>query len=491
MLNTTFVLESSDYWNSLDEPSNLPIVARDGTIRRYTGSLSDITLNKVFPTVDPWQNHYRNVLTELVDSGIRQFDFDGVPWQWVPNCWNDNHDHPKGRGGNWHTQRFRKLLQDLHMTSSIDEDLVLGGEGIADFYLPFMNLHVIRDGYAEVDDPTVRNGNAEVVPMFPYTYGDYAATRSLKGHIGVQSGERNPQRLIAGRAIEWGAIPLFMGVYEYIYDKEIVEYYSKIGKARNGYANRFLGHGEMLSPPDIERQMVSISQNEHSIETPEIRGNAWRSPKGDLGIVLTNVSNRDESRTISIDFKSQSFELPTTPLVYIVRNGQYRAVSNTRVTVKLEPSDIALIAAIPDSSAARDSLAMISQAQSVLKNGNDKLEDAKRAFDAHEFERAKEISAEAKKSETSKEADTEVSTKSETNKGSTTGEQTDSGPKESPNNEPTAVDSPGFSIMSSLGAVLGYSLSVKLLKRLFIDDDNQDGKLEPNLTQDNKSGKNK
>lgn len=460
MLSPTFLLESSDYWGSLDQPSALPIKARDGTIRRYRDDGADISLDKIAPTVQPWQDHYRGVLTELVAAGITHLDLDGTPWQWVPDCWNDAHDHPQGKGGNWFPQRLRQLLRELHATHDIDGGLILGGEGIADFYLPYMNEHVIRDGMAEFDDPAVERGLAEVVPMFPYAFGDYAATRSQKGHIGEFADQRNIQRLIAGRAVEWGAIPLFMGHYDPApgaYDNALLEYYARIGAARAGYANRFLARGEMLMPPVIDRRRVTITQRGVETTTEEIRGTGWRSPTGDLGIVLTNVSNRSEPREVSVDLATQPFELPQEPLVYVVQNGQYRAVDGTTVSLTLKPSDIILIAVIPDEAAARKALAKIIGAQEEVNADEALLRDAKRAFDTHEFERAAEIATEAIEISTP----TPTETEERNERTSTFATETDG------SNKPTSTGAtgPGFGVGGSLGALLGGGALARWMDR--------------------------
>lgn len=457
MLNPTFLLESSDYWASLEQPSTLPIRAQDGTIRRYTDDEADITLDKIAPTVQPWQAHYRDVLTQLVAAGITHLDLDGTPWQWVPDCWNDAHDHPQGKGGNWFPQRLRQILRELHTTQDIDSELILGGEGIADFYLPYMNEHVIRDGMVEFDDPAVERGLAEVVPMFPYAFGDYAATRSQTGHIGEFADQRNIQRLIAGRAVEWGAIPLFMGHYDPAsgeYDDVLLEYYARIGAARAGYANRFLARGEMLTRPTIDRRTVTISQRGVETETEDIRGTGWRSPTGDLGIVLTNVSNRDEPRSVSINLATQPFELPSEPLVYVVRNGQYRAVDGTTASLTLEPSDITLVAAIPDVAAARKALTSIIEAQATGDADEALLRNAKRAFDTHEFERATEGATKA--------LETPIATK---------------GSDEPPNTEATETSAtgPGFGVGEGIATLLGGGALARWLdKNIEGDEEGED-----------------
>lgn len=484
MLSPTFLLESSDYWASLDQPSALPIKARDGTIRRYTGDEAGITLDKIAPTVQPWQDHYRGVLTELVSSGITHLDLDGTPWQWVPNCWNDAHDHPQGKGGNWFPQRLRQLYKKLHDTHNINGGLILGGEGIADFFLPYMNEHVIRDGMAEFDDPAVDRGLAEVVPMFPYAFGNYAATRSQKGHIGEFADQRNIQRLIAGRAVEWGSIPLFMGHYDPApgdYDDALLEYYARIGAARAGYANRFLARGEMLTRPVIDRRTVTITQRGVETETEEIRGTGWRSPTGNLGIVLTNVSNRTGSREMSIDLATQPFELPSEPLVYVVRNGQYRAVDGTTVSLTLEPSDITLIAVISNDAVAQEALSKIIEAQKMANTDEALLKDAKRAFDIREFKRVTEVLENStvtptETERTDKPTSTPATKTKESNKPTSTpitetkesSKLTDTrATKTNRSNEATSTSAtgPGFGVGEGLGTLLGAGVLARWVDR--------------------------
>jgi len=458
-LNPTFAFKLSDYWTNLDTPSDLPIVDRSGEPREYTDSNVGLTFNKMEPTTPEWRDHYWEALENLIDAGVTQPQLDGVPWQWVPNCWNEAHDHPLGQGGNWFSNQIRSLLRELHTTFDIDGGLALGGEGIADFYLPHMNIHIIRDGMVEFDDPAVKRGAGEVVPMFPYTFGDYASTRTQKGHIGTYTSQRNIQRLIAGRAVAWGTVPLFMGPYEPLsggYDDELLDYYARIGDARTGYANRFLARGTMLGKPDLDRQTVTINQRNVETETQEVRGHGWESPDGDVGVVLTNVSNRNKTRTIEVDIESQPFRYPEPPLLYVVKNGTYRAIDGTSLSLDLQPSDVALIAVISRTQGAETALERIEEIQSLDEVDEERFSAAKRAFDRHEFELAKQEATAIVEND-------ESTTTSQQRLTQTTDSQTKTPTSTESSDTQSSVETPGFGFGTSLTALAGGGILLKWL----------------------------
>lgn len=471
-LNPTLALESSDYWQQLDRTSGLPRTTRGGEPLTMTDENTGLTFYRTEPTTPRWRIHYESALEKLVASGTTELDLDGFPWGWPSRCWNEAHDHPVGRGGNWSSTRMRSYLQSLHSSFDIDGGLVLGGEGIADFYLPYLNSHVIRDGMVEFDDPAVRKGLAEVVPMFPYTFGAYAETRSQKGHIGTFADQREVQRLIAGRAIDWGSIPLFMGHYDPgpgEYDPVLLEYYARIGAARSGYGNRFLARGEMLSPPEIDRRTVTISQRGVETTTHELRGRGWRAANGDLGIVLTNVSNLETNRSFPLDLDAQSFELPSDPLGYVVRNGQYRAVDGLTPRIDIAPGDVVLLAAIQDSPAAEEALSKLEQAQATSNVPDELLTEAKRAFD----ERAYEMAVEKATAAMARTPSATQSPDSTSTSGSRTSDRQQSGtptPVPTTAEQETPADAPGFGIGTALGGLAGSGLLLKWL----LDDETDD-----------------
>lgn len=446
-LNPTLVFDGSDYWTDIDNTDQYLVTNRNRSPEKMTDGHTEMTFFRMEPTYQEWRNHYQPVYKELVNAGVKEIDLDGFPWKWVPSCWNENHDHPVGKGGNWHPQRMRGILRELHDTLPTDDELAIGAEGIADFYLPYLNVHVIRDAGVEVmDDPPI---DMDIVPMFPYTFGDYAETKSLRGHIGTFADQRNIQRLIAGRSIEWGSLPMFMGRYEPLpgdYDDAVLDYYSRIGKARANYANRFLARGEMLDCPIIDRQDVTIKQRDTTVKTNEIRGRGWRSPDGELGIVLTNVSNRSTSREIKLNLSDQPYELPADPVLYIVQNSEYRSVEGLQATVQIDPSDVVLLAAIPSGTDVKEALTRIEQAQAVENVHHGLLKTAKRAFDASNYSEA------IKKAQ-------EATEKGEDEQGEDS-ESEDQG--DDAEVEGSVEESPGFGIVESITAIGG---TVYLIKR--------------------------
>lgn len=467
-INPTRVYAGSDYWRGLSDPDRLPITVRDGEYRPYDFGIGyDEEFYQTSASQPQWQAHYSSAFDRVSEAGVRHFELDGFPWQWVPNCWNSDHDHPDGKGGKWHPTRMRQYLSSLHDKHGSDSTIAISGEGTADIYLPYLNILRTRDAEAERNDSLVRNGTVEPIPMFPYTFNEYVFTRTMGGHIGSFTSP-DMQRLIAGRSIEWGTIPGFMGDYRPEnpnHNEAVLTYYARIGNARSAYANRFLAGGEWLPRPELERTYVSIPgghllDNDDEIRTTEVKGRGWRSPEGDLGIVLTNVSNRRQTRNIEFDLSTQPYELPTDPLVYIVRNGDYRSVEGVIASVEIAPSDVVLIGAIENQQGAMTALSQIEQAQTADEVDNSLVSDAKSAFDAHDFQTARER---AKRAVTSVEASSTAS--EEVGSSSTTGTTSEEVGTSSTTND----SGPGFGIASALGSIAGATA----LSRWLSDDEDE------------------
>lgn len=391
MVGPTFLLDTSDYWGSLDDPSILPIQGQAGEPRTFTDPATRLTFQKVAPTTPHWYDHYQRVINWLLENGVSEIDIDGFPWQWTPNCWNEAHNHPLGRGSNWFPNRMRRELRDIHKRADLDDGMGLGGEGIADFYLPYLNIDIIRDGMGEAINPNLLAEGVDIIPLFKYAFGDYAVTRTQIGLLHNRDGGRNLWRLAAARALEWGSLPMVKVDGVDSFDDDLVKYYSKVGEARSGYANRFLSRGEMLARPDIDRKRIAITGRDVSIETEEIRGRGWQSPEGELGIVLTNVSDSGNSRHIELDLASQPYNLPERPLPYLVSNGVYGSLNGIDIQIEIKPSEVMLIAVKPYSEEARLALASIEEAQSDRPQDSEGLSEAKRAFDARDYDRAQEL----------------------------------------------------------------------------------------------------
>lgn len=370
--------------------------------------LSDpVTLYTMDFAAAGWQRQLRRRYSELAALGMREINLDGFPAYWQP-CFSERHDHPPGRGA-WFPRTSREELRQMKRKLREERsDAILSGEGIADFYLPYMDLHRTKDAVAEGFYRPDRFGQStgDIIPLFTYTFGDHVVTRARGLSAGKRSDlsppEENFERLAIGRTVEWGAIPEFLAQYGDAPSEAHGTYGGRIARARETYANRFMSRGEMLRKQVYDEPTGPISDTvtdrygetrEIELTGSAIKASAWRSPRGEVGLVFTNVSPDEGPHRIELDVESQPFELPPEPrLVYAVTNGEYELVASAddapgTITLELAQMDVSVLVFARAAVDRTIALEAIVDAQAAgNRSGSDELGEplweAKRAFEA-------------------------------------------------------------------------------------------------------------
>lgn len=452
-LNPTRVIERSEFWQNLDNPETLAMKDQDGSTR--TRTTEGLTSHVVEPFHPTWQDYYIDVIDKLLDAGVRHIELDGIPHGWDNPCWNEAHDHPLGRGGTWYAEGIKALLKTIHEEFEVPGGLILGGEGVADFYLPYLNMHVLGDTAVEAGDSDVEDGLAEPIPLFTYTFGDYAITRLERGHIGTFTDMENIQRIWAGRSVMFGGIPYVMGTIEPIsteYDEDLLDYLGRLADARATYASKYLGSGTMLPPLEIETDVITVEEFDTTVRSEEILHSVWRSSGGEFGVLLTNVSNRSDPRSIMINLTEQDHDLPDDPLVYEVRNGRYGLGTGLHLELELEQADVLMLGVISYSEEAEQALQQLETSQEAEHREEDVLEAARRAFDDRKFAEAETLAEAAVVDE-----ETSPSTP-------TPGDLTPTPIPGEPTPSPGSVEGdaiPGPGVIGTVGSLLGAGYMLK------------------------------
>lgn len=361
-------------------------------------------------TVGEWQIQLREWYTRLVSNGVREKMLDGFPAYWHP-CFSERHNHPPGRGA-WSSRQSRSQLQKMQAQLRDErEDTVLSGEGIADFYLPQMQVQYTKDAVNEgfYRPGTSQHATGDIIPIFSYTFGDKIVTRAH----GIWSGgpitdpERKFQRLAIGRTVAWGAIPQFLAPAEAYSSRGPndwkARYIGRVARARETYANRFVAKGEMLrkqvydAPEFATTDTVTTRKGrmEFEFSGSAIKGSAWRSSRGEIGLLFTNVAPDGESHQADVILLEQPFALPDRPwIVYAVKHGEYKLVASAGeepgpITLHFDPIDIGLLVITPASEKRSAALQGILDAQKAVPQDNGRattnLREAKRAFEADDL----------------------------------------------------------------------------------------------------------
>lgn len=152
----TYIRDSSlnkntDFWKS-QQP--LPFAKRN-----ESGSLLEGHGDPTLPTVEMcpatafWQEHLNQTAVELAKHKVDLIQFDGFPLPPlnVP-CYATNHGHPPGVG-KWNTDAWLKILgTTLAACRDINPDVCFTSEGVAEIYIPYLDVaHYWRGVFSEVD----------------------------------------------------------------------------------------------------------------------------------------------------------------------------------------------------------------------------------------------------------------------------------------------------------------------------------------------------
>lgn len=411
-------------------------------------------------THEGWQRYIRSFIRRIRDHGMTEVHYDGFPWVLL-ECHAASHDHEPGYGGNWWASRSREDIRRLQALMRERESGALSGEGIADVFLPYLDVHNSRDVYAENDQGKhVESGFTEIIPMFPYTFGDVVVTRN-QNHSGI-----NPpypggvSYLQSARALLWGALPILRhddpepATPERNEVTPELRYGRRVARARATYAHRFLARGRMLreprlSVPSVRLSLGDVESDTRSVETAAVQASAWQSPIGEVGLLFTNVTAGavPEPVDVTLDLATQPFAVPDGPVDrYIIRDERYeRLESGDSLAVSVAPAEVLLVVVAPANPARIRALNSIIEAQEKVAGD---LEAAKRAFETHDFESAMQEAQEALDAGPKDRQST-----TESNDGSTT--ELNGGTPTGSSGGSTETESPGFGIVAALAGLAG------------------------------------
>lgn len=398
--------EYADFWQeNHDRAEDWVIRAADGSPKEMAYFPDHPEENVLYRIEFPHPDYQRAIRTRLetyAAAGGHGVNLDGFPWQWVPECYADRHEHPVGFGGNWYPRESRRGLRALVRAARAERPgFLLSGEGLSDFYLPYLQVAYYRAAAPERHLEVPETEAVELLPVLPYALGDFHAIRAATIFLGKEDFEY--QNLAAARALVWGCIP----VVNMDYPVEIAQrklptlaYLGEAARARSKYANRFVARGRMLRGPALDvgtvtTETITVEPGDETMTvwSPAVLSSAWRSDRGETGFVFTRVSPEEASRVVELDLASQPTWLPDPPwLAYTVTNGRYERLDGDvneleSITVALEPWDVAVVVIAPANETRERALELLIDAQRVAADAP-AVERAKRQFERDELTRA-------------------------------------------------------------------------------------------------------
>lgn len=459
-IGVTSLYERSDLWKQHSDADTWVIRGKNGE-PKTTETMGFTTLEPHFYK-EGWQAELSEVCRNWAEEGAKQIWLDGFPWGKAPNfshrtCYAEEHNHPLGSGGKWWAHRSKQRLQEIKSdVTSLNNSILVSGEGISDFFLPEIDIQHCRDVLKEF-----RGGfyeKTEPIPLTQYALGDYVKVRGEVTEQLVQNYQSNTYiRLGLARALSWGAKPGFMVSVQRpehdLFDEDQLEYATRIGRMFSIDATQFLTSGQIARKPSMESPEVEITvgMNPWGKEDRQIRRDAlqvsgWKSKSGDQrAVILTNIHT--EPITAQLDLGSTPFTSDEDRLYYSVRNGYYSRLegesSSDSQQYTIDQDDVLMIVSSPPSDSRMKCLSLIENLQSELFT-IDAFEEARRAFAKGQYRQCID-QLESLKSESA----TGNPTTSNEDKSYTTT------PAPKSTDETTSATSPGFGMISALGSIIG------------------------------------
>lgn len=293
---------------------------------------------------------WRDTYASLCDSVVNRYHVDGVYMDQAcgnRRCYNPDHGHPLGGGSYW-VDGFHELTGRIREKFPRRTDVMLGGEGSAEDWIPmlddFLTLPVSSERYNGVS-------NREPVPLFQAIYHDYAMTFGNYSSLvyppydelwtkefrpanteTLLPKEFNRQFLMEqARSFVWGMQPTLANYHSFLFEerKEEMDFLVDLVKTRYNALDYLLygvmkdlqvfPSGEITIP--IARISIyagrmgdTVTQYEKTI--PVLFSGVWRSSSGNLGIAVCNISDEGQELLYRVD--AARYGIPSSGKVCLI-----------------------------------------------------------------------------------------------------------------------------------------------------------------------------
>lgn len=223
-------------------------------------------------------------------------------------CYAANHGHAPAGGGDHVVQGFREMIKKIR--ASTPKKFILGGENIGEPYTDVIDYQLTAHSECAPDR----------IPMYQAALKDYTVEIGLYSYTAA---ERTPEAFMAkqglcfvqGRQLGW----FNFNNMDFDYTTGLLKpdalwfmpYLKTLCAARTA-ARDFLVYGELLRPPllnNLPNKNVrwilwpngnpAVDDRERSV--PVVWAQAYKSPAGDLGLVLANWTDQDRQVTLTVN----------------------------------------------------------------------------------------------------------------------------------------------------------------------------------------------
>jgi len=329
-----------------------------------------------------WRDKYAGLAKDAVALGV-----DGIYMDQACSslsCYDPSHGHLLGGGAYW-MNGFRLLQADIRERCAPMRQVVLAGEGCGETWLPYLDLmlslqvsmeryaapgawapipffHAVYHGYG------IFYGNYSSLTMPPYDE-KWPPEFAPKEPLALLDRKYAAQfRLEQARAFVWGQQPTIANfrMEQFETRPEEVAYVLRLANLRRR-ATKYLLHGTMLRPPDLDVPEATIDLSRLSIYAgqrdalkeyqrayPAVLGGAWRAADGDVAIALANITEQPQQFILTLE--RTNYPLPEDCVLCVCDDTGERDVECApddplRVTVALAPAGACVYTFKPKNSA--------------------------------------------------------------------------------------------------------------------------------------------
>jgi hypothetical protein len=270
---------------------------------------SRIPHNVMCPFTELWQTTVRDIVKRLTgEYGLDGVYIDQIGAAAGLPCHNPEHGHPPGGGAYWH-EGYRKLLMETR--KCLDEGQILTTEENAECWLDLF------DALLMVNTPL----EGTMIPLFPAVYSDRTILFGSLYYAGDEPQNSIPFRIKNARAFVWGAQLGWIQPARIMSGdaRKEAEFLRTLARTRRHahhllIGGRFLGMLDIKTPaPRLAYRTTKLTGDEYLSEEECVSGSLWLSDKGELGIILVNISNEEQKIKFSIPFEKAC---PLTPHEY-------------------------------------------------------------------------------------------------------------------------------------------------------------------------------
>ena len=264
-------------------------------------------------------------------------------------CMDESHNHPKGAGREItmaHRENYINSKEAM-IEETNGQYVPMGTEMINEVFLDLLDYYQARAGARPAApleayniQSLIKQGQAEMIPLFTYVYHEYGAVR-LDGWGKLVEEIGSLFYFTVARTYLWGGLYELNYEYSpmesidgeenlasehyakfeergYSFSPERADYLSQFSKLRTGQGNKYLAYGKMLKPLSFQQEKVNLnwfhyncsmnfSEYNDSGEIAEdaIVHSAWEY-SGNRGYFFANVADTEQS----VQLKVSELNLP-------------------------------------------------------------------------------------------------------------------------------------------------------------------------------------